>query len=366
HYLTGMKLVEKEDVDGAGTRFKRALDLDSNFSPAIAGQALVSSLRSEKETDKEHRAVDVEKALQSLKRAKSESDKDDETFITFVTGIRVMTHAQPEDWLEDAEDYYEDAVDIDDEDLDKNKLPYYRAKEAAHYFMGEAYLKAGKFRKGEDMLDKVVSSSAETWREPARKIYEKLQKIKLASSNYTLSGTAKQIAFKDEVLRADVAALLVDELKISKLFSGRIPDPGTDDPKPSFIPADVTDHPLKDEIVTVLKWQVRGLEPRHDATTKANLFYPQDPIVRKELAFVLEDVLIKLTEGKTSSTKFFSQDHSPFPDVSTSVSWYNAVLACVSRNLMKTDLSGAFRPNDSVNGAELLLAITRLRDIMNY
>jgi hypothetical protein len=37
----------------------------------------------------------------------------------------------------------------------------------------------------------------------------------------------------------------------------------------------------------------------------------------------------------------------------------------VSRNLMETGLSGAFRPEDVADGAELLLAVMRLRDAMN-
>ena len=85
----------------------------------------------------------------------------------------------------------------------------------------------------------------------------------------------------------------------------------------------------------------------------------------EELAMALEDVVIRLINDPNASKAYFSQGKSPFPDVPSSVAWYNAAMVCVGRNLMKTDISGAFRPNDPVSGAEMLSAITRLRDVIN-
>lgn len=90
-------------------------------------------------------------------------------------------------------------------------------------------------------------------------------------------------------------------------------------------------------------------------------------MTRKELALILEDLLIKITGDQSIATKYFGMDHSPFPDVPPSAPWFNAVMNVVSRGLMETELSGEFRPNDYVDGAELILAVMKLRNVLhNY
>jgi len=131
------------------------------------------------------------------------------------------------------------------------------------------------------------------------------------------------------------------------------------------VPADILNNMFKPEILIVLKWGLRGLEPLYDKTSKAYLFYPDRGVTRKELAFILEDVLIKITGEKDLATKYFGQKNSPFPDVSPSSSYFNAVMNIVTRGLMEPDLSGAFRPDDYATGAELLLSVLRLRNVMN-
>jgi hypothetical protein len=175
---------------------------------------------------------------------------------------------------------------------------------------------------------------------------------------------AKRIAVKDQVVRGDVVALLVDEIHLDRFFAGRIPV-RSKEPKASFVPADVSNHIFKSEILTALKWTLRGLEPLYDKTSQAYLFFPDRPISRKQLAFVIEDLLIRIIGDEALSNKFFGQAQSPHPDVPGSAPWFNAVMNAVSRGLMEPDLSGEFRPDDVTDGAELLLAIMRLRNVMN-
>ena len=92
----------------------------------------------------------------------------------------------------------------------------------------------------------------------------------------TIGDVGKQIAVKDSVTRADLAALLIVEMKLDKLFAGRIPVKSQiDKMKAEFTPADMLNHPFKEEVLTIMKWKVRGLEPRFDETTKAYLFMPK-------------------------------------------------------------------------------------------
>ncbi len=362
HYLMGMNLLEKGDVSAAANHFDRAIYLDKDYSPALAGKALVLAIYASKYKDKAHTEVDLEKALKYLKKAKSKAENHSEKFIYHVTAIRVYYNGKPKGWLEYAEDHYSDALDL--KKVKEEDLPYYQTRAAAHYFMGYAYYKAYEFRKAENALGKVLSSKPGKWHDKADNLYKKVQKIVRAMGQYTLTKVAKKIAVKEKVTRGDVAALLVDELHLDKFMAGRIPVKSKL-PKAAFIPADVLNYPFKDEIITVVKWNIRGLQPEYDKTTQAYLFKPQTPITRKQLAFILEDLLIKLTGNNSIATAYFGTERSPFPDVPVNAAWFNAVMNSTTRGLMEPDLSGEFRPNDYVDGAELILALMKLRNIMN-
>ena len=362
HYLVGMDMIDKGQVGEAEARFNRATQLDPDYTPAIGGLALVAALKAEAEADKEYRAVDLKRALDNLDKALKKAKSDSRKFDGMVTGIRVYAHARPNNWLDKAESYHKKAIRLSNVRVEE--LPYYRGIEAAHYFMGAAYFKAYQFREAEGALADVLSQSPGRWHEPANKIYKQVQKINRASANFTLTDVGKKIAVKDQVVRSDVAALLVDEIQLDKVMAGRIPVP-KGDAKPDFIPADITHHLFKAEIMTALKWRVRGLEPTYDQTSKAFLFYPDGPMTRAELSFVLEDLIMKISGDEALATKYIGQGTSPFPDVETSAAWFNAVMTSVTRGLMEPDLSGAFRPNDVADGAELLLAVMRLRNVMN-
>lgn len=114
-----------------------------------------------------------------------------------------------------------------------------------------------------------------------------------------------------------------------------------------------------------MKWNVRGMEPKYDETTRAYLFKPADPVTRGEMAFILEDVLMKLTGDDKIASAYFGQERSPFPDVKATSAFYNAVMNMTTRNIMESELSGEFRVNAPVDGAEALLAIRILRQKIN-
>lgn len=362
HYLSGMELIDKEELKKADARFQRALRLEPKYAPAMAGRALAAACRTKAENDGEHKSVELKRALDLLDDAAGKAEGDSQKFIVEVIGIRVYTHAKPKKWIKYAKDCYEDAMDLDE--VNVGELPYCRSKEAAPYFMSKAYFAAHQFRNSEDMLSKVLSATPGRWHPPAEKLFKKIHKIVRASAGFTLTKVAKRIAVKDHVSRADVAALLIDEIHLDRFFAGRIPVPLKKD-QAEFIPADIRENLFKDEILVVVKWGVRGLEPMYDKTSRAYFFYPDKPVSRKELAFVLEDLLIKIIGDEALSTRYYGQKNSPYPDVLTTSSCYNAVTNSVTRGLMESDLSGAFRPDDNTDGAELLQSVLRLRNVMN-
>lgn len=363
HYLSGMNLLEKGKLEDANDKFKRAVYCEDGYGPGYAGMALVSAMKA-KDGKEGYRQVDVDKAHENLKLAFKNAAGPEDEFQAYTASMRVYTALKSKKWLDQVESDYKDAMKLK---VDENKLLYYDGREGAHYFMGIAYLEGREFQKARDRFSDVLGSKREgKWHEPADKGWKRVDKIVRAMAGRTVGDVGKEIAIKESVKKGDMVALLVDELMLDKLFAGRIPVKSqVDKMKADFIPADVVNHQFKEEVLTAMKWGVRGIEPEYDPVTKANLFMPDKPVTRKEMALVLEDVLLKLTLDDKIATAFFGQEKSPFPDVPASAAWYNAVMNMTTRNIMEAELSGEFRPNDNVDGAEAILAIRVLAQRIN-
>ncbi len=365
HYLRGMQALEAGKLELAQEKFDRALYCEENFSAAYGGKAIVAALKTKGISDAAYRGVEVSRAEELLEKAWKLAETDNDRFEYQLAVLRAAPVLKGKDWLDRAEAAYRAAQSL--EKIDERRLDYYQGKEAASYFMGLAYLEAYQFRKAEDKFRETLDSrKMGKWNEPADKAWKKTSKIVRAMGGITVGDVGKKIAVKDAVSRGDLAALLVDEVMIDKLFAGRIPVKSQlDAMKAEFVPADLLSHPFRDEVTTIMKWKVRGLEPKFDQTTKAYLFKPEDTVSRGEMAFTLEDVLIKLTGNEKLATAYFGQEHSPFPDVKATSPYYNAVMNMTSRGIMEGELSGEFRINEPVDGAEAILAIRMLQQKIN-
>lgn len=364
HYLRGMEALENGRVQEAIEKFERALYCDEKFSIAHSGLAIAKAVKATAQEDQKFRQIEYERVEEELKLAKKTATKPEEEFEYYLAIMRVNTALKTKDWLEKVEDAYKDAMKLK---VDERKLIYYQGVEAGHYFMGEAYLSGLEFQKARDKFADVLNAKREgKWHTPADKAWKKVDKIVRAMAGITVGDVGKKIAIKDTITRGDLAALLIDELKIDKLFAGIIPvQSQIEKLQPEFTPADILNHHFKEEILTILKWKVRGLEPKYDEITKAYLFKPDEVVRRGEMAFILEDVLIKLTGDEKIATAYFGHEKSPFPDVRPTSPLYNAVMNMTTRGIMEPELSGEFRVNAPVDGAEALLAIRVLRQKIN-
>lgn len=365
HYLGGMTALEHGKVTMAQEKFERALYLDERFAKAYAGLAIVSAEKVKGQADAGFRQVETDRIFGNLKKAEKYADKPDEEFDYYAAKIRVHTLIKNKGWLDDAEDAFKSGGKLK---VDERDLTFYQGKEALTYFMGLACLEGLEFQKARDRFADVLNAKREgKWHDKADRGWKKTDKIVRAMAGITVGDVGKKIAAQDNVSRGDLAALLVDELKVEKLFAGRIPvafqDAGR---KAEFTPADVLNHQFRDEVLTLMKWNVRGLEPKFDETTNAYLFRPMDSVTRGEMALVMEDVLIKLTGDEKLSTIYYENGKSPFPDVRATSPFYNAVMSMTSRGIMEAgDVSGEFRLADQLEGAEALLAIRVLRQKTN-
>ncbi|MFZ3123266.1 MAG: S-layer homology domain-containing protein [Thermodesulfovibrionales bacterium] len=364
HYLMGMQALEEKKIDAAQSKFERALFCDAKFAPAHGGLAIVNAKKSESQSDPKFKTVEAGRAKEHLKKADKLAESNEDRFDYLVAVIRTNTVLNEADSLAKSEEAFEEVRKLK---VDERKLAYYQGKGAADYFMGKAYLNALEFRQARDKFADVLNMKREgKWHEKADKAHKRVDKIVRAMAGITVGDVGKQIAVKDSVTRADLAALLIVEMKLDKLFAGRIPVKSQiDKMMAEFTPADMLNHPFKEEVLTIMKWKVRGLEPRYDGNTKAYLFMPKEPVLRGEMALILEDVLIKLTGDEKLATAYFGQDKSPFPDVKPTSTFYNAVMNMTTRGIMEGELSGEFRVGAPVDGAEAILAMRVLKQRMN-
>jgi tetratricopeptide (TPR) repeat protein len=364
HYLAGMTALENGNVAVAQEKFERAVYLDDRFAKGYAGLAIVSAEKVKGQADAGFRVVETQRLFENLKKADKYADKPDEEFDCDAAKIRVHTLIKDRGWLGEAEVAFKAGEKLK---VDERALGYYQGTESLKYYMGLAYLEGLEFQQARDRFADVLNAKREgKWHEKADRAWKKTDRIVRAMAGIMIGDVGKRIAVKDAVTRADLAALLIDELKLEKLFAGRIPVASRlEKMKPEFIPADMTSHPFREEVLTMLKWKVRGMEPKFDEATQANLFKPADSVSRGEMAFILEDVLIKLTGDEKLAVAYFGQEKSPFPDVRSTSPFYNAVLNMTTRGVMEGELSGEFRINDPVDGAEALLAIRVLNQKKN-
>ncbi|MFQ5735272.1 MAG: S-layer homology domain-containing protein [Thermodesulfobacteriota bacterium] len=364
HYSVGMEMIEQGRLADASAKFDRSLRCDRGFGPGYAGRALYEAYAAAALPSGEMRQEAADKSFYDLKRAFKRAETKEDEFAYYLASMRVDTVLKPRKWLRSAEGGYRKAMKLK---VDENALVFYDGREAAPYFMGVAYLEAGEFQKARDRFGDVLGLRREgKWNEKADRAWKKTDKIVRALAGITLGDIGTEIAVKDRVSRGDMAALLVDELKIDRLFAGRIPvSSEIERMKPGPTPVDVAASPFKQEILLLMKWGVRGLEPVLDPSSKEYLFGPDRPVLRKDFALVLEDVLIKLTGDETISSAYFGHRRSPFPDVRPDSAWYNAIMNVTTRNLMETELSGEFRPDDEVDGAEAILAVRVLKQRLN-
>lgn len=355
HYLAGMELLEEGKLSEAASKFERASLCDEKYGPAYAGAALAGALTA-KAASNTGKGAELEKARERLKTARKTIKTPEDRFAYELASMRVETAFKHGDWLEEVEDGQKAAKSLK---TDEEKLLYYRVPEAADYFMGTAYLEAGEFQRSRDSFGAVLNArSTGRWHGPADKAWKRTDKVVRALSGMTIGDAGKRIAVQEKVTRAEMAALLVDELKIDKLFAGRISAKPKDE---GFVPVDIVSSPFRNEAATLIRWNVRGLEPLYDASSRAYFFRPDEPVKRKEFAMALEDVVIKLTGDEKAASAFLGHRASPFPDIEPSSVWYNAVMSVTTRNMMETELTGEFRPDDAVDGAEAIMAIRALK-----
>ena len=340
HYNQGMRLLDRGDLDTAESEFTRALAIDPDFAEGFSGLALVAATREDYKTANEL-------ANKGINKNKNSVD-------AWIAKGRVLTmEREGDDWIKTAAKVFDKAIELNPR------------SGKAYYYKGDAYKDAYMFGAAADEFRKVIELKGD-FAEEANAEWEVVQKIERAAPGTKVGA---KIALIDEIDRADLAVLLMEELKLMELLDKKRPkeyDTGfkaPDDPTQMQASqvvqmADVTDiddHWAKNWITDIVK--ARGMDVFPDHT-----FRPDEKITRANYAMIMQNILLMATGDQTLATKYIGTS-SRFPDVNPSHFAYNAICLMVDRGIMQADkMTGAFNMSDRVSGADALLII---RDFQN-
>ena len=344
HVSNGHKLLHMGQTDEALREFERARDLDPKFARAYIGMGIALGMKNE-----------YENGLAALEKGEELAKKTDEKTEAHVGFMRLIIQNQEkagDKWVKKAQDHFRQALKLSPDKPD------------AYYYMGMAFKLNKNFELAKAQFAKVLEIHNGLVAE-ADQEFETIQKIERALPGASVA----QIALLDQITRADVAALFIEELKVDELFKNRAKKnfdasfhaPDADFKTGEFAPVpkatDIADHVLRADIQAVIDAGVKGLEPYPDHT-----FQPEKMITRAEFAIMIEDILAKMSADPTIGTKNIGGD-SPFPDVRSDHYFFNAIMTCTTRGIMKAKdmATGEFDPMGVVSGAEAMNSLRELK-----
>ena len=323
----------------AQAEFERAAGLDDDFPGVYVGYALVAIAQGEFWSARQ----EIEKALHN----------DNNFADAYIARGRLLTAEgsqrgfDSKDWLKDALRAFDRAIDL-------------RPADGHAYFHRGRALAAHDLTAAEASFMQVQELKRGPLVGPALRQMERIQRIRRAAPG---SEWGIQLGLVEEITRAELAVLLLEEFKLAELVRQRRPAP---DQNPFRAPGQEQVEPLEPDdinfswaqtwIEEILALGVPGLE------LTGTSFRPDEPITRANYARVNEGILTLITADSQLSTQYIGES-SPFPDVRSDSYAFNAIALNVDRGIMSADkITGQFHPNSTVSGAEALLIVRELQN----
>ncbi|MBI2081512.1 MAG: hypothetical protein HYT86_07310, partial [candidate division NC10 bacterium] len=254
--------------------------------------------------------------------------------------IEVLTLLRPPNWVEQAEREFEAG----------------RSKSARDpellLAMGRAYKAAFAFDRAAALLRQALALD----RGEQEEAVEEIRALEMIQRAAPVSETAKRVALKGQVTRGELAALLVEEVGWLTLpeVARRPPEPAMAYP----FAADLEDSPYRGAVEGLLTRPLRGLRLFPDQT-----FAPDQPVFREEFAVILEDLLLRV-KGDDLRAAALAGNASPFPDLPAHHFAFSAALLLTRGGILERRPDGSFGSRESVAGPEALVALRRLREVL--
>ncbi len=341
HYIRGLAHFERNDLITAQREFDRARMLDIDFPGVYVGYALV--------------AMEHQDFFRSRKELEMAFHKDNDYVDAHIARGRIATREgvirgeKPDKWLPEALRGYKKAREL---------APEYPP---IHYHLGKTYLQAHNLPLARKAFTRLLEINRGPLVEKAMSQIEQIQMIERAAPGTEMG---IKIGLVPEISRAELAVLLLAEMKLGELVEKRRPvkpsnsfQTPTQNRAGAIEAVDLESSWAKAWIEEILELGVPGLELFPDRT-----FQPDQSLTRANYALVNQGVLILLSGDQDLSTRYIGEA-TRFPDVRGDFYAYNAISLSTERGLMKTDKrTGHFFPERTVSGAEALLMIREMQN----
>ena len=336
HHKAGMRHLDMAEYQSAINSFSRAIELDKKFALSHAGLGIAHANLKDKKSAKKHAS-----------KAEGISGKDPQV-LALCGKVYIDLRDQEKKWHKEASRLLKKALKRD------------KVHELATYYTGEMHLYLYEFSDAEDHFRMVVDMKGEHGGR-ADKMWQLSQKIVRAMPG---TDVGKKVALYEKITRADLAVLLAEELKISKLMERKTtPSVGFQTPSQMNAgglnsPSDSKGHWAETWINEMSKYGILEGAPGQP-------FYPDESVNRAEYALAIQRILSIVTGDAGLETRYFGESPSRFQDVTSSHPAYNAMALCSERGIMQADIiTGRFQPNLAVSGADALLSIRTFQNAL--
>ncbi|MBN2790264.1 MAG: S-layer homology domain-containing protein [Candidatus Delongbacteria bacterium] len=354
HISMGMKFFNDGKYEEAKKEFDDAIKIDwkkEDKAGAYAGLGMYYAIKGDKG-----------KAKDNAKEGISLNKKLPLVHTCYGRTLGILNKGvNADEWLEDAVDEFDKALELADE------LRDIKAQAEAHYFKGITAKYAYDFSMAKKAFAEVVKLKS-LYATEANAEWEKVQMIERARPGTKVGA---KVALLDEVGKAEIAVLFIEELKINQILDKREKKEYDTEFKapedPMKYEAEKAEAKLAVDIDKswAKSWIMQVLEKGVMETAPDHKFYPDKKITRAEYALMLLRVMVMITNDESLYTKHFGEENSMFVDVRTSHPAYNAMAVCATRGIMKANINGEFELSKTISGAEALLIIREFQNALS-
>lgn len=229
------------------------------------------------------------------------------------------------------------------------RISGYEEHAEVHLAMARVYMDERDFDEARTMLEMSLKSRSPSNVE-AEQLLSGLQTIERA-----LAITDSKLAFASSINKGQIAKLLVTDLQIANKLGADL-ESGSVGEKSDQGLTDYQDSAYRESILAAHRLGLRSFRIRNGA------FSPDKAVTRADLAFLIEDVLH--AKFDVSRTRFIGTD-SPFADLPSNHTAFNAMMTSVTRGLLQGNQDGKIQPDELVSGAEAILVLHELDGILN-
>lgn len=324
HVSNGVKLLSKGRLDAAHREFRITIDLDPECALAHRGEAVVFGVRG-----------NFEEAFSACHRAVRYTTRKDLRNPLQEAFSRCGT----ERWNRGG---WRGGLGDEEITCPARLLVVEFLNE--YYHMGVAF----KFGQGHDRQQKGLQASLLMTGAFSDEALDRLHGARALDGFVPETEFARGVVFLDRISRAEAAALLVRELRLTdRLESEAAPfEPW---------PPDLKGHPLEDDLRVVLGLGIEGFSLFEDAS-----FRPDSPMLRAEYACAAADVLARL--GGTRAAGAEGPQLSPYEDVALSSPCLRSMAVCGDLGVLSAE-KGRFRPRAPLSGVEAAKSVHRLKEL---